>query len=179
MNNQEFWECIAAFKHKNAAGEELICDRLVKNGLGQTVGGYFDEAQRPEWRIEIVPDRAEPSQNFHFYQYYVKNRFDPKKGAKIPSYSRLYCPQLIMYISEAAGLNRDLVQTAYSYLEQYERENHLAGKAKDAKYLPSKELRRFKQLLRIGQITSAIKKAKPGRFEEDVLQYIGKIEKPL
>ena len=179
MNNKEFWECITAYKHENAVGEELLCDQLVKNGLGQTIGGYFIEAKRPEWMIAIDSTRAGPSHNIHFYQYYVQNRFDPNKGAKRPSYSNLNCPQLIMYISEVAGLNRDLVKAAYSYLEKYERENNLVGKSKGADYLPAYVLQTFKKLLCIDQITSAIKKANPGRYEEDILQYIGRIEKPL
>ena len=44
MTNQEFWVCIKNYEHSNSNGDELICDIMVKNGLGQTVGGYYDES---------------------------------------------------------------------------------------------------------------------------------------
>ena len=73
MTNQEFWVCIKNYEHSNSNGDELICDIMVKNGLGQTVGGYYDEARRPEWNIAIERGSANPSQNFHFLEYFLIN----------------------------------------------------------------------------------------------------------
>lgn len=162
MTNQEFWVCIKNYEHSNSNGDELICDIMVKNGLGQTVGGYYDEARRPEWNIAIERGSANPSQNFHFLEYYIENRFKPNKRNCPPSYNQLYCPQLLMYIAEVAGLTRKQLLDAYVFLESYEKENGIVNSSKNAKYLPGDVLEEYRRRLCIDQITSIIKEQKQG-----------------
>lgn len=119
MNNKEFWNSIEKYDmHRNRNDDELFCDMMVKDGFGQTVGGYFEVAEYPKYKRKIKIDRsnAEPSQAFHFFEYYI----DDKKMIvhKKPSYNSLKCPQLIMYIAEMAGLNRQILLKCLEFIKK-------------------------------------------------------------
>lgn len=143
MTNQEFWVCIKNYEHSNSSGDELICDIMVKIGLGQTVGGYYDEARCPEWNIDIKRESADPSQNFHFLEYYIKNRYTPNKRNCAPSYNQLKCPQLLMYIAEVAGLPKEQLMDAYNFLESYEENNNIAKRYKNRMQRGVASIQRF------------------------------------
>ena len=175
MTNQDFWDCIKYYEHKNASGDELICDIMVKNGLGQTTGGYFDEARRPEWNIKIERESANPSQEYHFREYYIENHKTNHIKNGVPSYYRLFCPQLLMYIAEVAGLPKKLLLDAYQYLRSYEERNHLIYSPKNARYLPADVLKEYKRLLCIRQITDSIKQQQPGDIEA-LVSYVSKMK---
>ena len=52
MNNRDFWNSVNKNnEHRNCNGDELVCDMMVKEGLGQTKGGYFDVAKYPKYNI--------------------------------------------------------------------------------------------------------------------------------
>ena len=101
--------------HRNCNDDELVCDMMVKDGLGQTVGGYFEVAEYPKYKRKIDRSKAEPSQAFHFFEYYI----DDKKiiVQKKTSYNSLKSPQLIMYIAEMAGLNRQILLECLGFIK--------------------------------------------------------------
>lgn len=79
MNNLEFWNAIKKFdEHKKPDGNKLVCDQIVIEGLGQTKGGYFETACEPRYNKQVIHEKAEPSQQFHFFSYYI-DYIDPKK----------------------------------------------------------------------------------------------------
>ena len=74
MNNLEFWNAIKEFdEHKNPYGNELVCDQIVIQGLGQTKGGHFVTACEPRYNKQVIREKAEPSQQFHFFSYISKS----------------------------------------------------------------------------------------------------------
>ena len=117
MNNKDFWSSINKNnEHRNCNGDELVCDMMVKEGLGQTVDGYFEVAEYPKYKRKIDRSKAEPSQAFHFFEYYI----DDKKiiVQKKTSYNSLKSPQLIMYIAEMAGLNRQILLECLGFIKK-------------------------------------------------------------
>ena len=164
MKNIEFWNSIKNFdEHKNMNGEELICDKVVKNGLGQTKGGYLDKVENKD----IIFEKAEPSQAYHFFSYYINdNKVD--RSNNDPSYNNLHCPQLLMFIAEMAGLERNIIEDAYSFLLDFEKRESIIGTKKSAVYLSKycyqnspriTYLTKFKEKLYMSQIQKIIKNA--------------------
>ncbi|WP_247933204.1 hypothetical protein [Streptococcus mitis] len=168
MNNRDFWNSInKTNEHRNCNGDELVCDMMVKEGLGQTVDGYFEVAKYPKYNKIIDTTRAEPSQAFHFFEYYIDdekcNRSDKK-----PSYNQLKCPQLIMYIAEMAGLDRKILLECLEYVREIEKDNSLTGSEKKANYLGGNSLMEFKKKIHICEIQSIISAA--NSYDEIVQQ---------
>ena len=103
MNNLEFWNAIKEFdEHKNPYGNELVCDQIVIQGLGQTKGGHFVTACEPRY-IDYIDAKMNRSE-------------------KMPTYANLKCPQLIMYIAEMAGLDVEIVDKAFNFLKDFKEE---------------------------------------------------------
>ena len=169
MNNLEFWNAIKKFdEHKNPYGKELVCDQIVIEGLGQTKGGYFETACEPRYNKQVIREKAEPSQQFHFFSYYI----DPKKmnrSEKMPTYANLKCPQLIMYVAEMAGLDAKIVDKAFNFLKDFEEKRGLKETEKGATYLEKIEgnpSEVFKDILHISEIQTIITKS--SSYEEIV-----------
>lgn len=135
MNNIEFWNSINKYnEHCNPNGGELVCDQMVKEGLGQTVGGYFEVANYPKYKRSIDKEIAEPSQAFHFFEYYIDDNKNNRSNNK-PSYACLKCPQLIMYIAEMAGLKREILLECLDFIRKIEEDANLVGTEKGGAYL--------------------------------------------
>lgn len=158
MNNLEFWNAIKKFdEHKNPYGKELVCDQIVIEGLGQTKGGYFETACEPRYNKQVIHEKAEPSQQFHFFSYYIDAKIN--RSEKKPSYDRLKCPQLIMYIVEMAGLDAKIVDKAFNFLKDFEEKRGLKETEKGATYLEKIEgnpSEVFKFILHISDIQKII-----------------------
>lgn len=172
MNNLEFWNAIKKFdEHKNPYEKELVCDQIVIEGLGQTKGGYFETACEPRYNKQVIREKAEPSQQFHFFSYYI-DYIDPKKknrSAKKPTYASLKCPQLIMYVAEMAGLDAKFVDKAFNFLKDFEEKRGLKETEKGATYLEKIEgnpSEVFKDILHISEIQTIITKS--SSYEEIV-----------
>ena len=61
MKNIEFWNSIKNFdEHKNMNGEELICDKVVKEGLGQVNLQDF-----PKFPLSLSNTTNVKSKKFH------------------------------------------------------------------------------------------------------------------
>lgn len=182
MNNKDFWNSIKEYdEHTNRHDDELVCDMMVKEGLGQTEGGYFEVAEYPKYKRIIDRSKAEPSQAFHFFEYYIddekNNRLDKK-----PSYNSLKCPQLIMYIAEMAGLDRQILLECLKYIRETEESKGLIGMPKGGGYLEKiklnddnddeNRLKEFKKKIHISEIQSIISE---GTSYEEVVQKVSLI----
>lgn len=161
MNNKEFWNLIKKYKHRNRNNDELVCDMMVKGGFGQTVGGYFEVAEYPKYKRKIDPSNAEPSQAFHFFEYYIDNNRSEKK----PSYNSLKCPQLIMYIAEMAGLNRQILLEGLEFIKKIENKTILVDTEKGGNYLEKIKLndrdnclKEYRTMIHIREIQNIISK---------------------
>lgn len=168
MNNLEFWNAIKKFdEHKKPDGNELKCDKLVKKGFGQTKGGYFETACEPGYNKQVIREKAEPSQQFHFFSYYIDAKIN--RSEKKPTYTSLKCPQLIMYIAEMAGLDAKIVDEAFNFLKDFEEKRGLKETEKGATYLEKIEgnpSEVFKDILHISEIQTIITKS--SSYEEIV-----------
>lgn len=143
MTNREVKE----FLEKNANETVYIADKLTRDGYGQTKGGYHDVARQHN----IV----NPTQKWHFTVAYYENK---KNVEGSPTYSSLYCPELLIWIAEVAGLNEDILIEARDFIIDFEETNHLKGTEKGANYLGSVGIK-FKELLHIYEINNIIKDA--------------------
>ena len=110
--------------HVNSNGAEFMAEKMVKNGYGQNVGGYFDVFKKI-----INQTIAEPHQKIHFISYYKD------KQEKKPTYANLHCPQLLLWIAEISGLNKSYSGDAYDYLIAFENSYGIKDSKKGGNYL--------------------------------------------
>jgi len=119
MNNGKVCEYVRTVDpHKNSIGEEYLSDLCVKQGYGQSCGGYLKTCKKDNMKLE------EPSQKEHFINYYGA------KAEKRPTYNYLRCPQLLLFIAEIAGVSRESLETAYKTVIDYESTNELRSTGK-------------------------------------------------
>ena len=105
MEMQEF---IEFFKDKNA--HYKISDSFAGDErYRQKRGGYIKRAKDEHIEINII--KAEPNQKWHLLTSYYDELSDCKKDAK-HSYNRLLCPELLLWIAEAAGIDPEVVNKA-------------------------------------------------------------------
>ncbi|MCW6110142.1 ORF6N domain-containing protein [Clostridium sporogenes] len=149
MNNGKVCEYVRTIEpHKNNFGEEYISDLCVKQGYGQSCGGYLKTCKKDDIKL------AEPSQKEHFLNYY------DDKAEKLPTYNKLRCPQLLLFIAEIAGVSKKSLKDAYKIVMDYENDNKLRYKEKNANYMLGKQaLRDFKSQIHISEVISIIKNA--------------------
>lgn len=151
MNNREVCEYVRKLDvNKNCEGKEYISDLCVKQGYGQTCGGYLKAYSIDDLKQEI------PSQKEHFLSYYShKNRID-----NMPTYDRLRCPQLLLFIAEIAGISKEILIDAFNIVKNYEEENNIKNKMKDGNYMcRSKQYGDFKKKLHISSLVNIIRKS--------------------
>lgn len=122
-----------------------VASDFVKLGYGQTVGGYMNS------------DDERPDQKEHFINYY-KDKTD-----RTPSFTNLWCPELMLFIAEILGLNREYIEEARDYVMTIEDKYELRGKDKGATYLSFKDetgenvLVNFKKKLKIYEINKILR----------------------
>ena len=86
-----------------------ISDRFVKGGYQQknsgpgTYIGYADELG-----MEINYLEAKPNQHWHLIESYCKGKSDDEKVYS----SRLKCPELLLWMAEAAGIDKETIDKA-------------------------------------------------------------------
>ena len=125
---------------------EFISEECTANGYGQNAGGYY---------LDAIKDKKRNQQK-HFIHYYSKF------PDKYPSYSYLRCPQLLLFIAEAFGLNKDYITTAFDQLKKFEYENKLQYTQKNGNYIFEKNkdvLKEIKITLKISKLTRILKNA--------------------
>ncbi|WP_394897802.1 hypothetical protein [Clostridium butyricum] len=134
--------------HKNNIGKEYISDLCVKQGYGQSYGGYLKNCKKDHLKF------AEPSQKEHFLNYYED------KAEKLPTYYYIRCPQLLLFIAEIAGVPRKSLKDAYEIVRDYENINELRYKEKNANYMwGTQAFRDFKSQLHISDVIRIIRNA--------------------
>lgn len=102
MEMQEF---IDFFTDKNDHYE--ISDSFGRDErYRQKRGGYIKKAK--DTHIEINIKKAEPNQKWHLLTSYYDELSDCKKDAK-DCYNRLLCPELLLWIADAAGIDSEIV----------------------------------------------------------------------
>lgn len=145
MNNQQVCECI---KKIDDSGIEYIADKCVKNGYGQSCGGYLSDNKNLDVESEI------PSEKEHFKSYYEK------LGSNKPTYNYLRCPQLLLYIAEVSGISSSYIEASYTILKEYEDSNSLRNSKKNGNYIWGKKiLKDIKLELRISEVVKVINEA--------------------
>lgn len=85
--------------------DSFACDERYR----QKRGGYIKKAK--DAHIEINIKKAEPNQKWHLLTSYYDELSDCKKDAK-DCYNRLLCPELPLWIADAAGIDSEIVNKA-------------------------------------------------------------------
>ena len=89
---------------------KYIADECVREGYGQTCGGYLSLKNTKPTFI---------TQKEHFLSYYDNSDRKSKK----PTFHYLRCPQLLLFIAEFSGVPQ--IEEAYDLLKEYEKNNRL------------------------------------------------------
>ena len=146
MTNKEVCDYVKTINpKKNSNGEEYISEKCVREGYGQSSGGFYKKANAKDL-----------SQKEHFLEYYGKK----DKAKNPPTYSYLRCPQLLLFIAEIAGVPREMVEVAYGKIQEYDK--GYTGKDKNGNYMwGDKErgievLRELKRQLHISDLEEII-----------------------
>lgn len=84
-----------------------ISDHFVKAGYGQKKNGYIKKAKKTNKTINC--ENAEPDQRWHFLESYA-SKLDGKADAK--TVYRVICPELLLWMAEAAGIDSKIVAEA-------------------------------------------------------------------
>jgi len=79
-----------------------ISDSFVKSGYQQKKGGYIDYAKK------AYSKEVEPSQKWHFIEAYASKKDRDDKFY----YGRLKCPELLLWMAEAAGVDIEIIKQA-------------------------------------------------------------------
>lgn len=91
---------------KTKLNKQYFADEITKHGYRQNSGGY----------IKGKKNKEEIRQINHFINYYSsKERIN-----KFPIYNYLSCPELIIFISEVAGISKESLKRAFVILKEYE-----------------------------------------------------------
>lgn len=84
-----------------------ISDQFVKAEYGQKKNGYINKAKKANKTISC--EDAEPDQRWHFLESYAST-LDAKADAKTAY--RVVCPELLLWMAEAAGVDSKIVAEA-------------------------------------------------------------------
>lgn len=165
MIHQQVYDYVIKNIPDHLENDEYIADEYVKAGYGQIKGGYFDVAYKND--VLILKKEAEPSQKWHLiFSYYngkIENNFNMQSEANL---YRIMCPQLMLWIAEIAGLNKDVLKSAKVAAINYEKNNN----TKNSRVIKKMVL---KSALHWDKITTAIKYADKW---EDVINEVSKIK---
>lgn len=149
MLNKEICQFIQSVNDRfNEDRVEYVAERCVREGYGQTIGGYLDK------------NGKHMTQKEHFLYYYGSE----KNKQKEPYYYFLRCPQLLLFVAEVMGVERVRIEKAYDILKSYEDKLKIRKKEKNGNYMyqyeQGKEIfRDFKSELLIADINRLVKLA--------------------
>ena len=132
---------------QNAIKTDYKADILTREGHGQTIGAYHNEAKKQ--------GVDKPTQKWHFTVSYYENikNVDAK-----PTYYRLHCPELLIWIAEVSGLNDRLIDETIDFIKRFENGREMRGKDKGTDFFYAIEPV-IKDLLRMDDINNIIKNA--------------------
>lgn len=115
MTKKEINEYLSA----NANESNYKADKLTREGYGQTIGAYHNNAKKI--------GMSNPTQKWHFTVSYFEYMGDVDSN---PTYYSLKCPELLIWIAEVVGLSEKIIDRAIVLLKNYECDNGLVGKEK-------------------------------------------------
>lgn len=140
---------VCKFIKKSQKNKEYLADKCVREGYGQSSGGYLISSSNKKIKTDT------PSQKEHFLSYYgVKGKPD-----KFPSYNYLRCPQLLLFIAEVAGVSQNRLEQACEILKKYENDKGLRYTTeKNGNYIwKEHEFKELKKQLQISQLVKIIR----------------------
>ena len=130
-------------KGKSTDFKTYISELCTNELYGQNCGGFYKNKNR---------ENDDLTQKNHFISYYISRKDEE------PSYSRLFCPQLLLFIAELAGLNQQKLDNGYKHIKDFEHSHKIVGKEKNAKYMcKDRALTELKSILNIYDIEKIIK----------------------
>ena len=132
---------------------EFYADKLSFEGYGQNTGGYIG-----------YKGVNNPSQKFHLITAYFQYNFDRNRRCCL---NRVKCPQIILWIAEIVGIDKDRIIEGYNYIRKAEdklfKENP-KGLLKVTEYWKTMEnlinINEFKNILQYKQICKMINDSK-------------------
>jgi len=150
MTNKEVCNYISKIENVN----DFYAEQLVREGYGQNIGGYLAENTN-----------RKPTQQEHFISYY--------QNKEKVTYQYLRCPQLLIFIAEAAGLSKERIKNACSHLKDYENNKKIKCENKNGNYIWRKcILRCIKSDIEISNIVKIIKESNTW---DEVQEKVGKL----
>lgn len=105
MEMHEFIDFFADKNEHYKISDSFASDKRYR----QKENGYIKKAK--DAGIEININKAEPNQKWHLLTSYYDESSDRNKDAKV-CYNRLKCPELLLWIAEAAGIDSKIVNKA-------------------------------------------------------------------
>lgn len=146
MTNGEVCEVIKKYNFTERAsniGKKYLGDKLSELGYGQNSGGYLIGC---EDKVMLV------CQEKHFLNFYLK------KSEDLPTYHRLHCPQLMLWVAEIAGLRNEYLMSAFNYIIAFEEREGIKNTSKGGSYLNDYNgvISEFRSILRISKINNII-----------------------
>lgn len=151
---------------ENAKEHYEISDEFVKSGYHQreNAGNYIGEARKR--KLEVNKDKAEPNQKWHLLESYIQLALDDPNYSmtletKFPRrYNILKCPELLLWIAEAAGVDKEKVQKAANKAKQAAIEVDQFIDSGISRHAGNEAVKKIRQEIPWEEIENCIKKQK-------------------
>ena len=101
--------------YENKEEHYYISTCFVNCGYHQKKGGYIQNAKNAGIDINFDGEKPSPNQKWHLIVSYIKiHLIDKMKKSPDDSFyvGRLLCPELLLWMAEAAGLDEDMIKGA-------------------------------------------------------------------
>lgn len=86
-----------------------ISDEFMKK-YQQKSGGYIKFAHKTGHTVSA--EQCEPNQKWHLFESYISRTFEEKCENVVVYISQLKCPELLLWMAEAAGIDDEIVTEA-------------------------------------------------------------------
>lgn len=86
-----------------------ISDEFIKK-YQQKSGGYIKFARKTGHTVSA--EQCEPNQKWHLFEAYISYRLKVNGGDAKARMGKLKCPELLLWMAEAAGIDDDIVTEA-------------------------------------------------------------------
>lgn len=135
-----------------------ISDDFVMSGYQQKDGGYIERAKKEN--VDVNYKIAEPNQKWHLLCSYipklyfndkkmsyneVKNKCNEDIKLNIRSFNFLQCPELLLWMAEAAGIDKDLIIKASADAKKIIDEKGTSGRNAAGRIIWTKEPYNFRK----------------------------------
>lgn len=86
-----------------------ISDEFMKK-YQQKSGGYIKFAH--DTGHTVSAEQCEPNQKWHLFESYISRTFEKEGESVVVCISQLKCPELLLWMAEAAGIDDEIVMEA-------------------------------------------------------------------